>query len=102
MEITAVKNFNELNVALRVLFTLVSIADFRGEIRTNKTDLRKAAGVCERTLKEHISTLCRCNIIKWKYNGTAYLNPDFLFKGEPAEKPRAVCAYAEFKSDISA
>lgn len=102
MEITAVKNFNELNGALRVLFTLVSIADYRGEIRTNKTDLRKAAGVCERTVKEHIATLCRCNILKWKYNGSAYLNPDFLFKGAPSDKPTAVRAYAEFKSDISA
>lgn len=102
MNITAIKNFGELNGALRVLFTLVSVADFNGEIHTDKTSLRKATGVCERTLRDHLFILCRCNIIKWKYCGAAFLNPDFLFKGEPKDKPRAVEAYDKFKSDISA
>ncbi len=102
MEITAVKNFKELNGALRVLFTLVSITDRRGEIRTNKTELKKATGVCERTVKDHIAVLCRCNILKWKYSGAAFLNPDFLFKGDPQDKQQARADYAAFRSDISA
>lgn len=102
MEITAIRNFKELNGALRVLFTLISIAGYNGEIRTNKTELRKATGVCERTVKEHIAVLCHCNILKWKYGGSAFLNPDFLFKGEPTAKQQARADYAAFKSDISA
>lgn len=102
MDITAVKNFKDLNAALRLLFTLVSITDTHGRIRTNKADLSKHTGVCERTVKEHISVLCRCNILKWKYGGVAMLNPDFLFKGEPDEKQAARNDYSAFKSDISA
>lgn len=102
MNVTSVKNFKELNGALRVLLTLISIADFGGEIRTSKAELKKAAGVCERTVKEHITTFCRCNMLKWKYSGAAFLNPDFLFKGAPDDRPRAVQAYNAFKSDITA
>lgn len=102
MNITAVKNFKDLNAALRLLFTLVSITDDGGRIRTNKADLSKHTGVCERTVKEHITTLCRCNIIKWKYGGAAFLNPDFLFKGKPEDKAEARKAYEAFKSDITA
>lgn len=100
MDVTAIKNFKDLNAALKLLFTLVSITGEDGRIRTNKADLAKHTGVCERTVKEHIATLCHCNILKWKYGGAAFLNPDFLFKGKPEAKAEARKAYEAFRSDI--
>lgn len=100
IDITAVKNFKDLSISVRLLLTLVSISNDAGEIRTNKEDLAKAVGSSRQTVGSHLCEFARCNLIKYKYSGTARLNPDFYFTGRPEKKASAQMEYSLFKSDI--
>ena len=101
MNITAVKNFKELNIGVRLLLTLISISDSEGRIRTNKTDLAKAVNSSRQTVGEYINSFARTNILKFKYSGSARLNPDFYFRGDPLRKPLVISEYQQFKSDVN-
>ena len=100
IDITAVKNFKELNISVRLLLTLISISSATGEIRTDKGALAKAVGVSKQTVGTHINEFARCNLLKFKYSGVARLNPDFYYSGNPDKKSSAVFEYQLFKSDV--
>lgn len=100
MNITAVTNFKELNIGVKLLLTLISISDSEGCIRTNKSELAKAVGTSRQTVGEYVNSFARTNILKFKYSGSARLNPEFYYRGDPLRKALAISEYENFKSDV--
>ena len=100
IDITKIKSFGRLPPALKLLFTLLSIADERGCIRTNKDDLARAINVTRQTVGNHLIALCNSKVIKYKYSGLARLNPDFFRLGNETERANYRKDYDAFVSDI--
>lgn len=100
MEITAVKNFKELHIGIRLFLILISISDKDGCIRTNKSDLAKAVGSSRQTVALYINSFVKSNILKFKYSGLARINPNFYYSGDPIRKNLVVSEYEAFKSDV--
>ncbi len=100
MNITALSNFKSLNLGVKVLLTLFSLADENGRIRTNKDALARYFKVDRRTVGNHINALAHANIIKFKYSGQVFINPAFYYVGAPHRRELVVEEYKNFKSDV--
>ena len=101
MNITALKNFKTLNLGVKVLLTLFSLADESGRIRTGKEALARYFKVDRRTIGNHINALAHANIIKYKYSGQAFINPRFYYAGAPDRREETIKEYENFKSDVT-
>lgn len=100
MNITALNNFKALNLGVKVLLTLFSLADENGRIRTSKEALARYFKVDRRTIGNHINALAHANIIKYKYSGQAFINPRFYYAGTPDRRAGTIEDYDKFKSDV--
>lgn len=100
MDINALNNFKGLNLGVKVLLTLFSLADENGRIRTNKDALAKYFKVDRRTIGNHINALTAAGVIKYKYSGAAFINPRFYYIGAPDRRDSVIEEYENFKSDV--
>lgn len=101
MNITALKNFKTLNLGVKVLLTLFSLADESGRIRTGKEALARYFKVDRRTIGNHINALAHAQVIKYKYSGQAFINPRFYYAGAPDRREETIKEYENFKSDVT-
>lgn len=84
----------------RVLFDyLADAVNPRGYVRRRKDEIAADLNVSPRTVANYIYTLCALNIIKRKYDGQTFVNPDYYFTGDAEEFNAAKKEYADFKSD---
>lgn len=100
MNVTALNNFGELHVSVKLLLTLISISAPDGAINTSKSDLARYLKTSRQTVGAHIADFAKSGILKYKYSGMARLNPDFYYNGEASERARALEEYKHFKSDV--
>ena len=100
MNITALNNFKSLNLGVKVLLTLFSLADENGRIRTSKEALARYFKVDRRTIGNHINALAHAQVIKYKYSGQAFINPRFYYAGAPDRREETIKEYENFKSDV--
>ena len=94
------KAFKELDVGVRILCTLVLCADANGEINLNKSVIANYLKVSRQTVGKHIKSFAEANMLKFKFSGRGWLNPEFLYNGPPEEKNVALNGYQNFKSDV--
>lgn len=100
MDITALKNFKSLNLGVKILLTLFSLADENGRIRTNKDALARYFKVDRRTIGNHLNALVSAGVIKYKYSGAAFINPRFYYAGAPDRREQTITEYDGFRSDV--
>lgn len=101
MNINALKvNFSALDTGNQVLFKLILLADEYGNIKTSKTSLALELGKSRECIAQHINKLVAARILKYKYSGAAYLNPEIIFKGSEFQYKHAIELYNCFKSDV--
>lgn len=102
MNIHELKNFNTLPLSVRVLLTLISLADEQGKIRTTLPDLVRYLGASRQSVSSHIKNFVNVGALKWRYSGSARLNPLFYYTGNPSELNNVAKEFEQFKSDMKA
>ncbi len=91
----------ELDTGLQVFFKLISISGPLGEVKTNKSTLAQELGKTRACIANHINRLVKAGVMKYKYNGSGWLNPAVIFKGADVEYSLAIELYRAFKSDVT-
>lgn len=94
------KNFNGLDIGVKVFLTLVLCARDNGEIELKKSDVAGYLDVSRQTVGKHIKSFAEANMLKYKFSGKGIFNPDFYYKGSLEEKVTAKELYERFKSDV--
>lgn len=95
-----VKNFDNLHVSVKTLLTLFSVADSEGKIECTAQALAKYLKSTRQTVSTYIKDYVNSDIMKYKYSGSARLNPIFYYNGKPEDFARVCMEYENFKSDI--
>ena len=88
--------------AMGLLNVYMQMANETNRIDVKKTELAAALGKSRRTISEWIRILARVGAIKYKYSGSACLNPFIYYKGTAQNYERAKETWNQFKSDIKA
>lgn len=96
------KNFSNLDIGLKVFFTIILCADENGSVRLRQTDISKYLKVSRQTVGKHIRSFVDCDMLKYKYSGEAMLNPSFYYSGSEERRQDILKLYNEFKSDMKA
>ncbi len=92
----------EIKRALLLLDVFVQIKDRLNRIHVSKRELARALGIAYRTVSLHVEILAKNGAIKYRYSGSARLNPFFSFDGTADEYELAVREWVSFRSDIPA
>lgn len=100
-DISVIKNLNDVRSAMQFLHVLTEICDAYGAINKPKTALAKAFNVTPHTISNWLRKLAKNGALKYKYSGTARLNPFFYFHGTQADFDIAEREYKAFKSDMA-
>ena len=107
MEEIRIKNLNVLNERRRGLRPATSLfyyyqdhADELNRVKIQKSELAAELNVSERTVSNWVRALANVGLIKYKYSGSARLNPEFWFVGSQENYKKALEEYKRFKSDI--
>lgn len=102
-----IKKFDVLNERRRGLRPAVSLfhylterSDVFNRVERSKTQIAKDMNVSPRTVANWLHALSNIGAIKYKYSGSARLNPNFYYVGNKQEYDCAVKEYELFKSDI--
>ena len=100
MNITAVKNFKNLDVGTKILFTVLLCAGDMGQAELKKTTIADYLELTPQTVGKHLKIYADCQLLKYKYSGLIRVNPNFYYNGAPELQESAVQEYNSFKSDI--
>lgn len=100
INLTSIKNFIELDVSTQLLFIILQSLRSDGTVELGKPALSKYLKVSPQTVGKKLLQYVNANIIKYKYSGRMFVNPDFCYKGTMANRENVAKAYVEFKSDI--
>ncbi|MBQ3492498.1 MAG: hypothetical protein IJA88_00140 [Clostridia bacterium] len=101
MNVSAIKkNFNLLGVEIKIFFTLALCADANGIANVNKDKLSKYIKVSRQTIGKYMRTFAGCNILKYKYSGKTFFNPEFYYTGPEELRAKVQEDYLRFKSDV--
>lgn len=96
------ENLPQISPAMVLVNVFMQLCDEHNRVDVKKTVLAEALGKSRRTISEWIRMLCKSGVIKYKYSGTARLNPFFYYNGTSANYAEAQKEWKEFKSDIKA
>lgn len=96
------ERLTEIKRALLILDVFVQIKDKQNRIHVSKRELSRALGISYRTVSLHVEILAKNGAIKYRYSGTARLNPFFSFDGTAEDYELAVREWLTFHSDIPA
>ena len=96
------ERLSEIKRALLVLDVFVQIKDKLNRIQVSKRELSRALGIGYRTVSLHVEILAKNGAIKYRYSGSARLNPFFSFDGSAEEYELALREWFSFRSDIPA
>lgn len=96
------ERIGEIKRALLILDVFVQIKDKHNRIHVSKRELSRALGISYRTVSLHLEILAKNGAIKYRYSGTARLNPFFSFDGTAEDYEHAVSEWRSFRSDIPA
>lgn len=90
----------EIRPAMVLLNIYVQKADAQNRIDIPKRILAKVLNVTPHTISNWLRKLSNAGAIKYKYSGSARLNPNFYFYGTQENFDLAEKEWKEFKSDI--
>lgn len=88
--------------ALFMLDIFVQIKDERNGLQINKQAIATVLKKSYRSVSYWIEILAKNGAIKYRYSGSACLNPFFAFDGNAEQYAAAVELWYSFKSDIPA
>lgn len=88
--------------ALFLLDILVQIKDELNGLQINKQAIATVLKKSYRSVSYWIEILAKNGAIKYRYSGSARLNPFFAFDGSPENYQRALDEWFSFRSDIPA
>lgn len=88
--------------ALFLLDILVQIKDELNGLQINKQAIATVLKKSYRSVSYWIEILAKNGAIKYRYSGSARLNPFFAFDGTAADYDEAVREWFAFRSDIPA
>ena len=95
---------SESLVGLGKAMTLLNIyfqkRDVYNRIAIPKSTLVTVLGVTAHTVSNWLRKLVRAGAIKYKYSGSARLNPNLYFKGTREELERAMEEWTSFKGEM--
>lgn len=89
-----------ISSAMTLLNVFMQICDGHNRFDVSKKELGRVLGKSYRTISDWILRLAKSGAIKYKYSGTARLNPFFYFNGTTADYAIAISEWEKFKSDI--
>ena len=91
----------EIKPAMLLLNIFMAKRDGLNRIDVGKKEISAALDIPERTVARWIFILTKNGLIKYKYSGSARLNPNFFFLGSAEEYDKALQEWQIFKSDIA-
>ena len=95
---------NERRKALRPATSLFNYyrdhVDALNRIQNTKNELAERLRVSRRTISNWTRALHDAGVIKFKYSGSARLNPEVYFSGSEENYIKALEEYKNFKSDL--
>lgn len=94
------ERLEKMKSAMLLLNIYIQKCDALNRIQIKKTDLADVLGKSRRTITNWIIILARNGAIKYKYSGSARLNPFFSFNGSKEDYALAQKEWNDFKSDI--
>ena len=94
-------SLRSLGPATVLLTVYMQKKDNLNRVQASKYDVAKALDVSPRTVANWIYKLVKAGLIKYKYSGSARLNPNFAFEGSFADFEQAKKEWESFKSDVS-
>lgn len=107
MEEIKIKNVDVLNErrralrpASRLYYYYVDQKDELNRINIKKETLASALNVSPRTVSNWVRALADAGLIKYKYSGSARLNPKNYFFGTETNYIAALEEYERFRSDV--
>ncbi len=107
MKTVLIKNLdvmNERKPCLRPATSLFNYyrdnVDALNRIEAPKDVLAQKLNVSRRTLSNWIHALVNSGVIKYKYSGSARLNPNIYFNGLKKDYDKAVIEFDRFHSDL--
>lgn len=104
IEINKFEKLNENRGKLRSATPLYNIyineVDELNRVKITKPTLAKRLNVTRRTVGNWVHALHDAGIIKYKYSGTARLNPKVYFSGSADNYKKANEEYERFKGDL--
>lgn len=100
MNVKAVKNFNTLDLGIRLLFLIILGLDDSNKITLKKADMTEFLNVSRQTAGRYIKTFVGCGMLKYKHSGLTFVNPDFYYIGKESERERIKEEYNRFNSDM--
>lgn len=100
VNVTAIKNFKLLSVGLKVLFVILACATPSCHIEFGKKPIARYLHIASQTVGNHLQTFVQADMLKYKYAGHIFINPDFFYTGDASELEAVKQDYKKFKSDI--
>lgn len=94
------EDLKKLRPAMQLLTVFTQTCDVHNKIELKKSELAKIFKVSNHTISNWLRNLVKANAIKYKYSGSARLNPFFYFYGTQEDFDVAEREYKAFKSDI--
>ncbi len=91
----------EIKPAMLLLNIFMAKRDDFNRIDVGKKEISAALDIPERTVARWLGILAKNGLIKYKYSGSARLNPDFFYIGTEKNYNRAKEEFQKFKSDIA-
>ena len=89
-----------LRPASRLYYYYVDHADKLNRVSIKKETLAQALNVSPRTVSNWVRALADAGLIKYKYSGSARLNPKNYFIGTANDYNAALEEYSRFRSDV--
>lgn len=90
----------EIRPAMVLLNIYVQKVDAQNRVELQKKTLAKVLGVSAHTISNWLRKLSKAGAIKYKYSGSARLNPFFYFYGTQEDFDAAEKEWKAFKPDM--
>ncbi len=102
LDLTAIKNYMCLCPGVRALLAILTVAPHSCAVRISKADVAICVGISSTALMSHVRGFARSGVLKYRYSGDIFVNPDFFYTGTgEKEHLNAVREnYLKFKSNI--
>ena len=100
------KRFKNVMKASSLILLYQTLCDENNDISATKNQIIEIyekifdVKLSRRTLSDWIKSLAENGVIKFKYSGSARLNPFFYYNGQESNYDNVLNQYKNFKSDI--
>ena len=95
------ENLKEIKPAMLLLNIFMQKRDELNRIEVSKREISAALDIPVRTVARWLMLLAKNGLIKYKYSGSARLNPDFFYIGTAEDYEKALKEWHNFKSNIA-